>query len=179
MTMRYRGFTLTELMIGLVLIAVLMTLALPTYTQFMGNTRIRNTTDSLAGGMRQAQVEAVRRNRNIEFIVTPGTGWRIRDPSDNSILQNEPFAESAGQILVDPNPPGAVKITWSSLGQFLTPTNPDDGTPVFQSIRVTNTAIASPHDLRVTADPALGVGVRVCDKRFAATDPSGCPAGVP
>ena len=174
-----RGFTLIELMIGLVLIAILMLLAVPSYNAFMGNARIRNTADSLVNGLRQAQVEAVRRNRSIEFIVDPANGWRLRDPSDNSTLHTEPFSDANGQIVVDPNPAGTTKLTYSGLGQYIPTTNPDDGTAVMTSIRITHSTLASPHDLRVTTDPAWGAGVRVCDKRFATTDPVGCPAGVP
>lgn len=174
-----RGFTLVELMIGLVILAILMLVALPAYNEFMGNARIRNVADSLVNGMRHAQVEAVRRNRMIEFIVDPANGWRLRDPSDNSTLHTEPFSDSNGQIVVAPNPAGTTKLTYSGLGQYIPNLNPDDNTPVMTSIRITHATLSAPHDLRVTADPAWGVGVRVCDKRFAPADPVGCPAGVP
>jgi type IV fimbrial biogenesis protein FimT len=174
-----RGFTLVELMIGLAMIAILMLLALPSYNEFMGNSRIRNTADSLVNGLRQAQVEAVRRNRSIEFILDPANGWRLFDPTDNATLHTEPFSDANGQIVVDPNPPGTTKLTYTGLGQYVPGANPSDATPVMTSIRITHASLASPHDLRVTADPAWGAGVRVCDKRFATTDPVGCPAGVP
>lgn len=176
-----RGFTLIELMIGLVLIAILMMLALPAYNTFMGNARIRSTADSLVNGLRQTQLEAVRRNRSVEFIVDPANGWRINDPDPGlgGPVHTEPFSDTNGQIVVDTNPPGTAKLTYSGLGQYIPTTNPSDGTPVITSIRITHATLASPHDLRVTTDPAWGVGVRVCDKRFAPADPVGCPAGVP
>ncbi|HVE50629.1 MAG TPA: GspH/FimT family pseudopilin [Casimicrobiaceae bacterium] len=179
--MTSRGFTLIELLIGMVIIAILVMVALPAYTQFMGNARIRNVADSLANGMRLAQVEALRRNRLIEFVVAPGTGWTISDPDValGGVVHSEPFSDASGQVVVDPNPAGTTKISYSGLGQYQTPTNPEDGTPVMTSIRVTHATLASPHDLRVTADPAFGIGVRVCDRRFAPPDPVGCPASVP
>lgn len=179
--MRTRGFTLVELLIGLAILAILMLLALPTFRDFMGNTRIRNTADSLANGIRQAQVEAIKRNRNVTFEVDAVNGWTIRDPDPvlGGMVEAEPFGDTSGQVLVDPNPPGTFKLTYTALGQYVTPTNPDDGTNVMTSIRVTAPAMAAPHDLRVVADPAWGVGVRVCDKRFGAADPVGCPVGVP
>jgi type IV fimbrial biogenesis protein FimT len=176
-----RGFTLVELLIGVVIIAILMLMALPSYTQFMGNSRIRNTADSLANGMRLAQVEAVRRNRAVEFIVNPAVGWRIFDPDPTlgGAVADEPFSDTSGQIVVAPNPAGTTKLTYSGLGQYQSPTNPSDATPVMTSVRVTHATLAAPQDLRVTADPAWGVGVRVCDKKLSTTDPAGCPAGLP
>jgi hypothetical protein len=53
--------------------------------------------------------------------------------------------------------------------------NPADRSPSVQSIDVTSTRLARPHPLRVIADPSLGVGVRVCDPKFALPDPIGCP----
>ena len=178
--MRSRGFTLVELLIGIVILAVLMLFALPTFRDFMGNARIRNTADSIANGIRQTQVEAIKRNRNVVFIIDPAVGWRIVDLDAvlGGPVHDEPFSEASGQLVVAPNPAGSVKLTYSPLGQFLSP-NPDDGSAVLASVRVTSSTLAAPHDLRVVADPAFGVGVRVCDKRFATTDAAGCPAGVP
>jgi type IV fimbrial biogenesis protein FimT len=164
--MRPRGFTLVELMIGVVIVAILMLVALPTFSEFMGNTRIRNTADSLANGIRQAQVEAIRRNRPIEFIVNPAVGWRINDPDPlvGGLVHAEPFSEASGQVVVNPQPPGAVRLVYDAIGQYRRV--PDGGLaapdPIVR-IDITNTALASPHDLRVVADPALGTGVRVCD----------------
>lgn len=179
--MRPRGFTLVELLIGMAILAVLMLFALPTFRDFMGNARIRNTADSIANGIRQTQVEAIKRNRNVQFVLDPAVGWRIVDPDAalGGPVYDEPFSEASGQLVVTANPAGSTILTYSALGQYLSPNPaPSPGAPV-ASVRVTSSAMTTPHDLRVVADPALGVGVRVCDKRFATTDPSGCPAGVP
>ena len=95
--MRARGFTLIELLIGMAILSILMLLALPTFQTFMANTRIRNTADSLANGIRLAQVEAIRRNRLVELIVDPAVGWTVNDPDLNPAIggpvHSEPFSE--------------------------------------------------------------------------------------
>jgi len=124
----------------------------------------------------------VRRNRAVELIVDPAVGWTINDPDAvlGGVVQAEPFSDANGQIVVDPNPPGTVKLTYTGLGLYAGVNNPDVGnTPAIRSIRITHATLAAPHDLRVAVDPGFGVGVRVCDKRFATTDPVGCPAGLP
>jgi type IV fimbrial biogenesis protein FimT len=178
-----RGFTLVELLIGVAIIAILMLVALPSYREFMANGRIRSVAGSIADGIKLAQVEAIRRNTNVTFTVDPAVGWEVRflesDGVTLTLVQSEPFGEAAGQVVVDPNPPAAVKLTWSGIGQYIPTTNPDDGSDALTSVSITSSAVASAHDLRVVADPAFGRGVQVCDKRFATTDPIGCPAGVP
>lgn len=182
--MRARGFTLVELMIGLAIFAVLLLIAMPTMLQFMGNSRIRNTADSLAQGIRQAQVEALKRNRDIQFIVNPAVGWRIVDP-DGTLggpVQDEPFSV-AGNVTVDAQPPGSTTIVFSGIGQYRVPPDPQapGGPGPIRSLDVTSSTMASPHPLRVVADPALGVGVRVCDPQFssAAADPVKASIGCP
>lgn len=170
--MRARGFTLVELLVGMVILAILMMLALPTFQDFRANSRIRNTADSLAQGARLAQVEAIRRNRPVEFIVDPAVGWTINDPDPvvGGPVQAEPFSDTGGTVTVDTNPPGAVRIAYDSLGQFLqapTPILPLLVAPdPVTFINVTSIAVAAPRDLRVILDPTLGIGVRVCDPEF-------------
>jgi type IV fimbrial biogenesis protein FimT len=175
--MRSRGFTMVELLIAMVIVALLLLLAVPTFAEFMRNARIRNTADSIAGGIRLAQTEAVRRNQNVEFIVDPAAGWTIRDPLTPAVLHAEAFTDAAGQLVVDPSPAGAVKLTYSPIGQFVTGTNPDDGSDVMTSVAVRHaTAVARP--LRVITEP-WGQGVRVCDNDAAVHASLRCPAGVP
>ena len=178
MPMRARGFTLVELLIGIVILAILMVLALPTYRDFMNNTRIRSTAESLASGIKLAQVEAIRRNQNIEFIVDPATGWSIRDPIAPAILHSEPFSDAMGQLVVNPSPPPAVKLTYSGVGVFIPTTNPSDGSDVMTSIAVSHATVSTAKRLSVTTDP-WGVGVRVCDPNPASHAHVRCPAGLP
>lgn len=171
-----RGFTLVELMIGLVVIAVLMLLATPTLSTLRGNARIRNTAESIAHGIRLAQVEAIKRNRAVEFRITPATGWRIFDPDAalGGVVQDEPFATT--NVVVDVNPPGATMLTFSGIGMYVDP-NPSDGSAPVTFVNVTSPTTPDQKDLRVVVGPVLGQGVRVCDPDFTvAADPAfGCP----
>ena len=176
--MRSRGFTMIELLVTMTVAAILVMLALPSYTEFMRNTRIRGTADSIAGGLRQAQTEAIRMNRPIEFIVDPATGWSIRDPdipglgADARTLHTEAFTEGAGQLDVDPSPPASAMLTYSPIGQLIQP-NPGDGTVPMTFVDVRHTITPS-RPLRVITE-ALGVGVRVCDPNPAVHADLRCP----
>ena len=68
-----RGFTLIELLTTFSLLGVLIQLSLPSFTIWISNTRVRTVADSLQNGVRLAQAEAVRRNRQVVLSFTNGT----------------------------------------------------------------------------------------------------------
>jgi type IV fimbrial biogenesis protein FimT len=63
------GFTLVELMIGLVILSTLLALAFPAFTAMMQNARILSTAESFSTGLQLTRSEAVRRNTNADFVV--------------------------------------------------------------------------------------------------------------
>lgn len=67
---RQRGFSLIELMIGLTLVAMLLTFGMPSFTVWLQNTRIRSAAEALQSGLQLARAEAVRRNTSTVFTLT-------------------------------------------------------------------------------------------------------------
>jgi len=65
--MRQRGFTLIELVVTMAVLALLLLAAVPSMGRWLDNTRIRNVSDSLQGGLQLARAEAIRRNQNVTF----------------------------------------------------------------------------------------------------------------
>lgn len=173
--MRQRGFTLVELLIGMVIISVLMLLALPSYNQFMAGTRVRSTAESLVHGAKIAQMQAIKRNRNVELFIDPVAGWTVRDV--DGVIEQEVFNADAGSTVVITPRPGGDTITFDGLGQFRV-SNPSDGSDPVRAIEVTSTI--SPKTYFAVYDPMLGIGMRLCDKDFTyPTEADGCPAGFP
>jgi type IV fimbrial biogenesis protein FimT len=176
--MRNRGFTLIELMVGLVIVAIILLLGTPHYAEFMDNTRVRNATESFANGVRQAQLAAVRRNEPVKFVLT-GSGWEVRDVESDGLLDTEPVHEltaaTAPKVVVEPA--GANEITFNGLGRALAKNPPDDTEPIVR-VKV-SPAGAGTRPLGV----ALGVpggSVKVCDPDSKFTnagskDPIACP----
>jgi type IV fimbrial biogenesis protein FimT len=68
-----RGVTLIELMIGLAIVAMLIGMGLPSLGAWLANSRVRTTAESLQSGLAMARSEAMRRNQNVEFLVTNDT----------------------------------------------------------------------------------------------------------
>jgi type IV fimbrial biogenesis protein FimT len=54
-------------MIGIAIFATLMMLAIPTFTVFLGNQRIKNAAETTIAGINIARAEAVRRNAPVRF----------------------------------------------------------------------------------------------------------------
>jgi type IV fimbrial biogenesis protein FimT len=85
LTARLRGFTLIELMIGIALFALLMTLAIPSFTGMMNNARLRDKGASIMAGLQSARSEALRRNQAVEFVLTADP---VTDGSDVGVTAN-------------------------------------------------------------------------------------------
>ena len=175
---RDRGFSLIELMVAITIFALLVVLATPMYTSFMGNSQIRAAGESLLSGIRLAQAEAVRRNTQVAFVLDPATGWQVSglDLDGNAqTIQTYAFKEGAAKTNVTPTPAGATTLTYDGLGRIVNP-NPDATLPI-DHIDITNSNISSPRDLRIAVGLVGGnaSGVKLCDPAVASTEPQACP----
>lgn len=65
-----RGVTLIELLIGIAIVALLLAFGLPSFGAWMANSRVRNMAEGIQTGLAMARSEAIRRNQNVEFMLT-------------------------------------------------------------------------------------------------------------
>jgi type IV fimbrial biogenesis protein FimT len=73
---RARGITLIECVIALVILAALMTIALPSFSDAMARTRLRTAAEDLALGLGNARLESVRAGvGKVHVTVAPGASW--------------------------------------------------------------------------------------------------------
>ncbi len=61
------GVSLIELMIGLAIVAFLLFLGVPEFSNFLQNTQIRNAAETTLSGITLARAEAIRRNASVRF----------------------------------------------------------------------------------------------------------------
>lgn len=189
-----RGFTLVELMVTVVLLAILFSLAVPSFTGMVRNSQVRSVAESLQNGLRLAQSEAVRRNRQTVFTLTNsepstnsaavanGRNWAIHtvprtteDPASHVFIQGGALSDTAGNVTVS-NAPAAV--CFNSAGRVV-----DNADPAVSGAVCALTATPIRYDLALTgADRplrvtlAVGGQIRMCDpnKTLSATNPDGC-----
>lgn len=94
-----RGFTLVELMITLSVAAILLTLAVPSFTEMVANNRMTTNANQFVTAMNFARSEAIKRNAAIDVTATGGSwsnGWTVTVNSDGTVLNTfEALAGSA------------------------------------------------------------------------------------
>lgn len=65
-----RGFTMVELMVTLSVLSILTALAMPSFNTMMAENRVRGKAYELAAALKTAQTEALRRSREVVFVLT-------------------------------------------------------------------------------------------------------------
>ena len=65
-----RGFTLVELMVTLAVVAILLTVGVPSMTEFVKNNRLTATTNGFVSSLTLARSEAVKQGRNATLCVS-------------------------------------------------------------------------------------------------------------
>ena len=101
--LRARGFTLIELVTTITVMAILAGLALPSFSAFIANQRIRNVSFDLMAAITLARSQAVTRNTNVS-LQRVGTewdgGWRVTDGTlrfhDQEAYKNLSITDSQG-----------------------------------------------------------------------------------
>jgi type IV fimbrial biogenesis protein FimT len=101
-----RGFTLVELMIGVLLVAILLGIGMPAFRSFILEQRLRATSSDLRIALTLARSEAIKRNRFIS--VQPSAdgwdaGWAIPSPGDPDILTHV----QSGEVTITTDPDAA------------------------------------------------------------------------
>ena len=91
-TYRYsRGFNLVEMMITLVVASVLISLAIPSFTDISGNNRLSTVANELIGVFTMARSEAVKRNRVVSVCTSV----------DGDVCEGSPYWEDGWIVFVD------------------------------------------------------------------------------
>lgn len=91
---RDRGFTLIELMIVLVVMAIIVGIGAPSMRQFLLNQRVRNAAFDLGSALLLARSEATKRNQDV-VIASAGSwegGWTITS-GGNTLATHGPIAD--------------------------------------------------------------------------------------
>ena len=122
-----RGFTLLELMVAIAVLAILVTIGVPSFQTLIQNNRVVTQTNELVTALNFARTEAVKRGRPVQVTVTNlDPGWQalvVLDPAGaNETLR---VFDREGSLVV-------VGTTADGIVQFSATGAPDpDGTQTF------------------------------------------------
>jgi type IV fimbrial biogenesis protein FimT len=201
MKVSQRGISLIEVVIAMAIIGITMAWAIPNYSVWMQNMQIRNMAESIVGGFQIARSEAIKRNNQVELILTnvsptaankdtvsvtgSGRNWMVRSIVDNSVdptiydfVTGDSGANGSDNATVTVT--GNLNtVTFDGLGRV--PATNDNGTVPMAQICVGSATLTPANGARLLE---INVGtsgqMRVCDPSVTdAADPRICRAPGP
>lgn len=134
---RLRGFTLVEMAVSLSIACILLALGAPSISGYLQNARLGSMAQHIYGGLQTARAEAVKRNQNVEFVLTSsalsttsfdavvpnttGRNWVVlvpASPSASAVLVEEKSSNDGdvGGVALAATGPSGASITFNSLG---------------------------------------------------------------
>lgn len=182
---RHAGFTLTELMIAVAILAVLLAIATPSYRQWIGNSQIRIKAESISSGLHLARVEALKRNTSIFFDIAADTSWSVgcvapvpdNDldgvPDCPAVIQSQTATEGGSTVSVTITPVSTSRVTYNGIG-MVRPLNLD-GTSAITEINLDSTVLPSSQSRELRILMGGGGLARLCDPSVTTVgDPRKC-----
>ncbi len=132
-----RGFSLIELIVGMVILGVLLSLAMPGFSNWLRNARVRTAAESVQNGLQLARAEAVRRNTDVRFSLVSTTDdtctVAVRDPdlgwvaAPNWVISLEDPVGKCATPASDDTAPGIIQSHSGAEGSTATIISLDPG----------------------------------------------------
>jgi len=199
---RSRGFGLIELLVAVSLLAILTALAMPNFTTWIRNARVRAVADALQSGVRLAQSEAQRRTHTVVFFLTSskdcspsstasasGSYWQIRTVPNVLLTGDAAEAVQCGVLTdvssgvnlnatrVDDTSQTVAALCFGADGRQTTVSNPGaiGVSCTAGSVRFNvapSTSRSEDRPLRLIV--GLGGTIRMCDPGKDTNSPEGC-----
>lgn len=169
---RSLGFSLIELLIGIAIMAILLTLASPDFKVWMQNSQIRTATEAIQNGLQLARAEAVRRNEPVNFILGSGSGWTVSTVAiPGTPIQSRASGEGSVNVTVSVTPAGATTATFNTLGRLANSAT----APTQIDLDVPTSIIPASQSKELRINITSGGQIRTCDPNITASgDPRKC-----
>lgn len=183
-----RGFNLIELMVGIAIMSMVLYFMIPSMGAWLQSSQIRSASESILGGLQLARAEAVRRNTNVELVLTSvaaaGTAsdWVVRCVTPTADcpgvgmaeteIQKRGAGEGSPNATVTVNPAMSA-IVYTGTGR-ISPV-PAGNVAIDVAHVKENSCIADGGEyrcLRLVLSP--GGQVRMCDPALSAPNPRAC-----
>lgn len=186
-----RGFSIIELAITITIIAILIMLGMPSFSEYMANARLTAAAQSFFTGLNVARSEAIRRNGTVEFAMTntplapgientllpdtTGKNWVVRSRASTAVPYDSPPIDSKTALEGGGTTP---RVTVNSTASIITFDGLGAATSGVATISIDNPpaglcAPAGPvrcWDVRISA----GGQVHLCDRAAPQGDSRAC-----
>ena len=184
-----KGFTLVEMMIAMVVMAILLALAARSYSVWIANSQIRTAAETLAEGLSAARNEAIKRNHQVGFrLMTDlssgcsasesGTCWvaSVGDPSSKCdvaisdalapfIVAKKSAAEGTAKVTIealDSSGSSANTIIFNGVGRVML----TGQTPIAR-IDIASSVLPDAQVRKLRNVLSTGGMIRMCDPRIS------------
>lgn len=166
---RQRGFTIIELMVTGVVLAILLTIGLPSFNQFIVRNQVRASAEAIQNGVQLARAEAVRLNAKVRFTLGAGasSSWGVNVDSGGALVQESRASGEGGSASVTTTrtPANATQITFNGLGRVVANT---DASAILTAVDVAVSGAPPNSTLRIQISNPGGQ-VRICDPSVTGT----------
>ena len=193
MLIKQRGTTLIEVMIAIAIVVILAAVGLPSFAEWLQNTKIRTAAESVQNGLQIARTEAVKRNAVVYFQATDATNanWRVClwDAALNDcaagvdLVQSFVSSDGAPDVRIGGMPDATIALTtplgagvnipghvgFTGFGRLV-----NNGTDLLR-IDVINPKLAVADQRRLVIQVSAGGQIKMCDPKLTlAQNPRGC-----
>ena len=114
-----RGFTLTEMIITVIVAGVLAAITAPSLVGLLNRNQVNEAQRQVESALREAQRQAIRRGKSCSITITPGLNATISS-ADNCLLSDRNFGENTSiggdRVSINANDGAANTITFSHKG---------------------------------------------------------------
>ena len=194
------GFTIVELMITLLVVAIMLRIAMPAFATWIGNVQLRGSAESVVNGLNLARAEALRRNARVMFSMAGNDGgataWSVCEVAAGGtvcdanvpVIQVRDGGEESGHARAG----ATTSVALVGPDAVATALSPGEGMPasvIFDGrgrplvaagwsnavrIDVRNTSLPAEDERRMVVLLGASGGARMCDPLATAGDPRAC-----
>jgi type IV fimbrial biogenesis protein FimT len=110
------GFTIVELMIVVLIVAILSALAVPSMQSLIRTQQVKTISFDIFASLTLARSEAIKRNTNVTMAPAGGgwgTGWTVTDTNGN-VLRTQQYSSSNASVTLT----GPANVVYNSSGRL-------------------------------------------------------------